>query len=107
MVKRLNPKIALLARQVNAILKQEACIQDYLQYHQEMERHVSLKNMEKELHELHQKFHQGDETLYRQYQHKKDIYQQHPLVCNYQYSKEEAIALMEHVRRYISTRLTK
>lgn len=106
MEKKLNPKIISIAKQVNSLLKQEACIQDYLKYSQAMNHHESLKRLEKELQDLHHQVHQGDETAYALYRLKKEAYDQYPLVCNYHYSKEEAIALMEHVSHYISSRLS-
>ena len=107
-------RIEELARKLNQEILALEVVQEYQKYEKLVLNDEKLKQLEKELKVLqkkivNQKAKQDDRVTktIQEYQEKKAYYENHPLVVNYLYLKEEVDSLLQSINTYINGQLLK
>lgn len=104
MVKKLTPKEA--ASKLNAYLLEQEAVKEYQQYEAVLKKHPELLTMEEELKTMQKemivaKAKEQDIDIAR-YQKLKKQFEEHPLVVNYMYLKEEVNTLLQETASLIN-----
>ena len=105
-------KIENLALKLNQLILNEPVVQEFQKYEQLIQKNEKLKNDEKELKKLQkkivqQKAKQDDdvENTIMIYKQKKAVFENHPLVVNYLYLKQEVDDLLQTINMQINNQL--
>lgn len=106
-------KIAIKAKAINTYLLQQDVIKEYRQYEKSVKDNEQLKSLENKIKalqkEIVRKKSKQDETVtatIKEYEEVKASFEDHPLVVNYLYLKEEANMLLQHINTKINGELT-
>lgn len=105
-------KIESLALKLNQLILNESLIQEFKKYEQLLQKNEQLKKDEKELKQLQKKIVQQkakqDEQVVETitiYQKKRAEFENHPLVVNYLYLKQEVDDLLQNINTQINNQL--
>lgn len=105
-------RIESLSLKLNQLILNEPVVQEYKKYEQLIHTNEKLKKDEKELKQLQkkivqQKARQDDEVIQTIaiYQQKKAEFENHPLVVNYLYLKQEVDDLLQNINIQINNQL--
>ncbi|MGN1182933.1 MAG: YlbF family regulator [Faecalibacillus sp.] len=105
-------KIEQLSLKLNRMILNEPVVQEYKKYEQLIKNNEKLIQQEKRIKQLQkkivqQKANQDDtvEQTIQQYQKEKKEFENHPLLVNYLYLKEEVDCLLQTVNNQINSQL--
>lgn len=107
-MKKLNKELETKAKELNSWLLNQELIKEYKKYEQAIIAHPELSKLEQELKALQQtivkekNLDHDCETIIKEYEEKKGIFFENPLVHNYLLLKEEVNDLCQQINDIIN-----